>query len=68
VVSCNHLDEFDDGFASLGGELNVVSIEFIVELVIRAVVFGFFGCAQVLCFRFGGFIYLFWFFDNLTFF
>ena len=42
VVPCYHFDELDDRFACLGGELNVVRVKFVVELVISAVVFGFF--------------------------
>jgi len=42
VVPCYHFDKLDNRFACLGGELNVVRVKFVVELVISAIVFGFF--------------------------
>lgn len=68
MIPCNHFDEFDDRFACLGGELDVVRIELFVEFVVGAIIFGFFRRAQVLGFRFDGFLHLFRFFDNLAFF
>jgi hypothetical protein len=65
VVSCNHLNKFDDRLARLGGELNVVCVKLVVEFVVGAIIIRFFRCAQVLCIRFNGFFHLFWFLGDL---
>ena len=42
AVPYNDFDELDDRLVCFGGELDVVSIEFVVEFVICTIVFGFF--------------------------
>lgn len=48
MVSCDYFDKFDNGFASLSSELNMVRVRFVVKFVISTIIFGFFRCAQVL--------------------
>jgi hypothetical protein len=39
MVSCNHLDKFDDRLACLSSELDVVCVELIFQLVVGAIIF-----------------------------
>jgi hypothetical protein len=65
MVSYNHLNKFDNRLTCLGGELDVVCVELIFQLVVGAVIFRSFRRTQVLCVRFSRFFYLFWFFGDL---